>query len=298
MKNLLIVFAVVVFASSALKAENGNSHAVKDADFVADYFPSESKDKYGVIVLTGSAGGKATDTAKRIADMGYPVLSLAYFNNRFDDGVIPDALEMIPLEYFEAPKKWLMNREETRNDGVIVLGLSKGAELALVLATHDAQYKGVIAVGPSAVVWAGIPRDRSTLTSASSSWSVKGKPLAFVPYIPREGLMMAGLNKFIDWHTASLINAKAVEKALIKVEKIQSPILLLSGGQDLSWPANRMAAAVCKRANSIKNEALCTHVNYENSGHMLGSNREFNVGSDAGVAAHKEIANFLSSLNQ
>jgi len=298
MKIWYVLIYLLASVTPIVQAQDAKPHLVTGVNFDANYFASESNGKYGVIVLTGSGGGKATDTAKRIADMGYPVLSLAYFNDRFDDGVIPDALEMIPLEYFEAPQKWLMNREETRNDGVIVLGLSKGAELALVLATHDAQYKGVIAVGPSAVVWAGIPRDRSTLTSASSSWSVKGKPLAFVPYIPREGLMMAGLNKFIDWHTASLINAKAVEKALIKVEKIQSPILLLSGGQDLSWPANRMAAAVCKRANSIKNEALCTHVNYENAGHMIGSNRQFNVDSDAGVAAHKEIAKFLSSLNQ
>lgn len=288
MKKLFLIFTVIVFSSSVLKAEDANSHAVKGVIFNADYFPSDSTGKYGIIVLTGSAGGKANGYAKKLSALGYNVLSLAYFHNRIDDGIVPDALEMIPLEYFEAPKKWLMDRPETRNDGVIVYGLSKGAELALVLASHDADYKGVIAIGPSSVVWAGIPRDRSKLTSASSSWSLKGNPLPFVPYIPRDGLKMAGLNKFVDWHTASLINSEAVEKALIKVEKIRSPILLLSGGKDLSWPANRMAIAVCKKANAAQEEDLCTHVNYEDAPHMLG---------EPNVAAEAEIEKYLSKTS-
>ena len=49
---------------------------------------------------------------------------------------------MIPLEYFDAPKKWLKDRLETRNNGVIVIGVSKGAELSLLLASNNQDYKG------------------------------------------------------------------------------------------------------------------------------------------------------------
>ena len=133
MKKQLILSILGAFLASGAIAQEKNPYAVKDVSFVADYFPGGANDKYGVIVLTGSAGGKATDLAKKVAGWGYPVLSLAYFN----DGPLPEALEMIPLEYFVAPKRWLLKRDETKDDGVILLGASKGAELALVLASRQ-----------------------------------------------------------------------------------------------------------------------------------------------------------------
>ena len=50
-----------------------------NVNFDADYFPSKTTENYGVILLTGSSGGKGNEMAKRIVNMGYPVLSLAYF---------------------------------------------------------------------------------------------------------------------------------------------------------------------------------------------------------------------------
>jgi len=286
MNRQLILLTLAFFLASDANAQDADPNLVKDVNFVADYFPADGNDKYGVIVLTGSAGGRWTELAEKVAGWGYPVLSLGYF----DDGpLVPEALEMIPLEYFEAPKQWLINRKDTKNDGVILIGGSKGAELALVLASWDSDYKGAIAIGPSSVVWAGIPEDRSKITSASSSWSVNGEPLPFVPYISRAGLQRAGLNKMLYWHVASLANDIAVEQAFIEVEKIRSPMLLLSGGADLSWPSDTMAAAVCNRANSNKNDAICNHINYEDAPHMLGEM----IG-----AADKEMAKFLEAVNQ
>lgn len=281
MKYPFIFLLMTLIASASSNAEDANPYAVNNVDFVADYFPAKSKDKYGVIILTGSAGGKAESMTKRIVEMGYPVLSLSYFK----DGPLPEALEMIPLEYFEAPKKWLMEQEGTKDDGVILLGLSKGAELALVLASEDPDYKAVIALGSSSVIWAGIPKDTSTITSASSSWSKQGKPLDFVPYIERDGLKAAGLGGMLFWHTAALANAQAVNKALIKVENITSPMLLISGGDDGSWPSTAMSAALCERANSkVQN---CTHINYENGDHLLDNEI---------AAVNKEIFEFLYSI--
>ena len=95
--------------------------------------------------LATCCGAHRDDTARLIAEMGYEVLSLAYFD-RNGSALVPESLEMIPLEYFVAPKKWLMERINTRNDGVIIYGLSKGAELALVLASHDKDYKAAKAL--------------------------------------------------------------------------------------------------------------------------------------------------------
>lgn len=299
---------LTVFVTSSVRAEDAGPNAINDVNFAANYYPTAGQSatkakKYGVIVLTGSAGGYATSYAKKIASMGFPVLSLAYFAKDIRpipldhlelNPPLPDTLEMIPLEYFDAPKQWLADRAETRNDGVIIIGYSKGAELALVLAAHDPQYKGVIAVAPSSVVWSGIPNSPTPITSASSSWSLNGKPLAFVPYIARDTFRNAGtgLYSILNWHIASIASvsdAKAMEAAFIEVENIRSPLLLLSGGKDTVWPSNEMATYVCNRVNAIKDDGLCSHLNFENAPHLLG---------DATADADQEIARFLRLLNQ
>jgi hypothetical protein len=50
--------------------------------------------------------------------LGYSVLALAYFK---DDG-LSEKLEMTPLDYFDAPKQWLLNKRGTRNDGLVMVG--------------------------------------------------------------------------------------------------------------------------------------------------------------------------------
>ena len=99
---LLIVF--LALALPTVQAQNTEPTLVTDVSFDADHFASENSGRYGVIVLTGSEGGKANDTARLIAEMGYDVLSLAYFD-RAGSAHVPETLEMIPLEYFDAPKK-------------------------------------------------------------------------------------------------------------------------------------------------------------------------------------------------
>ena len=107
MKYSLILIALMAFTISPLEAADNSPIPVKDVPFVADYFPSDSTGKYGVIVLTGSSGGKYNSMAQKLNDLGYATLSLAYFD-RSGEAPIPDSLELIPLEYIDAAKTWLM----------------------------------------------------------------------------------------------------------------------------------------------------------------------------------------------
>ena len=285
MKAWYLLIPILVSAFPIAQAQDAKPSAITGVSFDADYFSSESSGRYGVIVLSGSGGGKANDTARLIAEMGYDVLSLAYFD-RSGSPLVPETLEMIPLEYFDAPKKWLMDRDNTRNDGVAVYGLSKGAELALVLASHDNEYKAVIALAPSHVVWQGNPKNFSDIMSSPSSWSWMGQPLPFVPYVSNEERESMG---FTNRHSASLTNKGAVERALIDVENIDAPILLLSGGMDASWPASKMGAVICSAVNLSQPETLCTHVIYENGDHLL---------SDYQTDTLDEVARFLQAVSQ
>jgi len=214
-------------------------------------------------------------------------------------------LEMIPLEYFEEPKQWLMDRPETNSEGVIVIAWSKGAELSLVLAERDLDYKGIVAIAPSAVVWSGQPEDFSKMSSASSSWSLKGEPLPFVPYISRKGHKKTGLKALIkNWHASSLISYLAQHEeggpAFIKSDIIKSPMLLLSGGLDKAWPSTLMAKSLCNRANENKAQATCEHLDYEQQGHLLGFDDSNNLGKpytgDTGQA-FDAIRQFLVNTN-
>lgn len=285
MQAWYVLIFLVVLVQSAVQAQDTEPTVITGVGFDADHFPSEINGRYGVIVLTGSGGGKANDTARLIAEMGYDVLSLAYFD-RTGSALVPETLEMIPLEYFDAPKKWLMGRSNTRDDGVVIYGLSKGAELALVLASHDSDYKAVIALAPSHVVWQGNPKDFSDLMSSPSSWSWKGQPLPFVPYVSNEEKESMG---FTNRHAASLTNKVAVERALISVENIDAPILLLSGGMDAMWPASKMGTEICSAANSSHADIPCTLLIYEEGDHLLSNYQTESFGA---------VAKFLQSVAQ
>jgi esterase/lipase len=269
-----------LFLSTTLHAQDLTSTQVSNVSFDADYFASSSTGKYGVIVVTGSDGGKSAYTAERIAAMGFHVLLLAYFDKNGSERV-PDVLKMIKLEYFEAPKKWLMGLEGTRDDGVILYGLSKGAELALVLASYDNEYKGVVALAPSHVVWQA-PREPAG--EMSSSWSRRGKGLPFLPYMSQAQKEELG---FTNLHEASLTNQTAVQNALIKVEDIQGPILLLSGKKDNAWPSAGMGEKVCATVKGTNPNSLCKHVIYEEGDHLLSNYQNESFG---------EVENFLNSL--
>ncbi len=292
--RLLLLFSTLM--SLAVPAVATNAIPVTNTGFDANYYPQNTNSKkgatdkkYGIIVLNGSSGGKSDFMAKKLSEMGNPVLSLAYFNRK-DDGSIPTSLELIPLEYITKAKAWLMKQADTKNDGVVVYGLSKGAELALVLAAHDADYKGVIATAPSAVIWSGIPKGvKDDYSKASSSWSLKGKPLNFIPYVHRTEFRTNKPTRMLDWHQASLDRAKKFNSALINVSNINAPILLFSGGQDSAWPSNNMAQLICKLALVGNSSKPCTHINYEDAPHLLG---------EKGPAARVEMAKFLAELNQ
>ena len=284
---LPLLFTIIVFN---LHAKEIKFESVKNVGFVADFYPSADKNKYGILVLGGSGGGKPTHLANKIARLGYSVLSLAYFK---EEG-LPAELEMIPLEYFDAPKQWLLDNKQTRSDGLIVVGWSKGAELSLLLASRDELYKGVIGIAPSSVIWPGILKDWSKVPS--SSWSENSNPLPFVPFAT--GIEFKGV---ADLYEQSLKNKDAVSNAQINVASINSPTLLLTGGLDEIWPAEKMAKFSCDKMNLGRQIKICNHINYPNAGHLLDEKFIIGGSMEANAAANKsstqQIRLFLSLEN-
>lgn len=239
---------------------------VRDHGLVGEFYALDGAGPLpGVLVLGGSDGGVPSYTAARLAGEGFACLALAYFRA---DG-LPRSLGMIPLEYFSAGMTWLLESASVQGPKVGVLGASKGAELALLLAaTFLDQVGAVVAIAPSSVVFAGISLGPTARNN--SSWSHHGRPVPFVPYRKgaRSGFSTRGI-AFGPMYDAALTDTRAVADAAIPIERATAPILLVSGDRDAMWPSSRMAQAVVDRLTAHGRGSQVTHLRYADAGHRL-----------------------------
>jgi dienelactone hydrolase len=76
--------------------------------------------------------------------------------------------------------------------------------------------------------------------------------------------------KFLPLYEESLKDNKAVKNAVIKVENIKGPILLVSSDEDKVWPSKKMCDNIKERLNQNNFSFKIEHVNYSQVGHMAG----------------------------
>lgn len=225
-----------------------------------------------VIVLSGTGGGFDLDKAAALSRHGFATLAVAYF------GIppLPTWLHRIPLDYFEAAFAWLAGQPELDLQRVGVLGVSRGAELALLLGTKFPQIRAIVAYAPSSVAWAAGGRDKAT-GEIIPSWTWRGEPIPFAP-LPLRGFMLRSAIPvaigrrpvvFRNLFRAGLRNREAIARAAIPVEQIHGPILLVSGGDDHLWPAAEMCTAILARLTDHQFPHAVEHLNYPRAGHML-----------------------------
>ena len=157
--------------------------------------------------------------------------------------------------------------EDTRSNPAVdaeqlaVLGVSKGAELALLLASRSAQISTVVAVVGSDVVFAS-PEWYST----SSSWSWQGQPIAFVPFSLRAALpLMQGHIR--QGYEIALQNQQAYQQALIPVQHMQADVLLISGTADELWPSSDMSDRIMQRLQQHQYQHRYQHLKIAGGGH-------------------------------
>ena len=138
----------------------------------------------------------------------------------------------------------------------------EGAEAALLLASRDPRVKAVVAAAPSSVAWAGVdPFNQGHMLTIGSSWSWRGQP---VPYARYDFVGFKGIAS-VDQSLA-----KAPPEAVIPVEKVNGPVLLVSGGKDELWPSAPMAEAIIARLDAAKFAHRHVHLTYPDAGHGVG----------------------------
>lgn len=231
-------------------------------EFVVDYkyYPATGQEKnIAIMYFGGSGGGYPIDSyvEKTLTKLGYPCIGVAYFKTENTS----KNLSEIPLEYFGQAIEMYLERPEIKGKKLVIIGGSKGGELALLLASKFSEINGVIAVVPSHVVWEGINADWSS--SKSSSWSYQGEP---IPYVPDDE---NSENGFLELYELSLQQEEFVEKAKIPVEEIKGHVLIVSGVDDKMWPSTFMGDEVIKRLKDNNFPYWYRHDAYQSAGHSL-----------------------------
>ena len=255
------------------------------------YYSAEGEPtNVALMLLGGSEGGMPRYDFESFTAAGFPCLAVGYFKTENTT----DRLGMIPLEYFGEALRFFQSQAGMKNKKIVVYGNSKGGELALLLASIYPQVQGVIARVPSSVVFQGI-------RSPSSSWSLDGSPLPFVPYAPFEHSKVVN-SEYIELYELSLKQSESVSKAMIKVENINGPILLLTGMEDRMWPSTQMGDAIIARLGENNFKYWNKHFAYENAGHslneghMMGGNSAGN--KHARLDAKQRIFDFLNMISE
>lgn len=223
------------------------------------HYPSTAHHATAVIMLNGSDGG--TPSAKDADDLarsGYTVLALAYFkDDRGQPEGLPASLNDIPLEYFFHAIDWLKARPEVDRSRIVLMGQSRGAELALLLGSIRRDVASVIAFSPSSHVWQGIPPRGST--EMRPAWTLGGKPVpyqlnAFDPKLPTR-----------EWFA----RATPIEAARIHVEDIHGPVMLVSSKTDGLWPATAYADEIAATIAAHHPDHPVTNLQFDDASHLL-----------------------------
>ncbi len=222
------------------------------------YLPSTTPAP-AVLVLGGSEGGYADQVAALLASNGFAALSLAYF------GVdsLPAQLGGIPLEYFEHALTWLEERADVVPGGIAILGTSKGAEAALLVASRSRRIRAVVAYAPSSVAWDCICAD-----PARASWTVNGNDVVSVPQLPPAPVPRGAPVRPVINYLNRL--QQAPPDVTIPVEQIRGPLLLVAGTDDQLWPSRLMAEQIVKRRAARGGHSRDRLLTYEGAGHLIG----------------------------
>jgi dienelactone hydrolase len=222
----------------------GATPTLRTNGFIGNYYarPLDAR-RPAVLVLGGSEGGLGTgDLAALLASHGYPSLALGYFGLKG----LPSKLERIPLEYFERALTWLRRRPEVDPQRLVVLGISRGSEAAILTAAHYRRLvHGVVAYVPSALV---NPAPGGRLPA----WTLGGRPL---PHVVRN-----------DRGNPFVLKPRG---AILQPSRINGPLFLVSANDDHAWDSTVYADLLAKRLGKSRFRSQRVWLNYRHAGHLV-----------------------------
>ena len=245
---------------------------VREEGLVGTLFLPEGEGPWpAVMILNGSGGGINEPRAALYASHGYMAFALAYFKAPG----LSDYISNTPLEYFKKGLDWLRSQYKPYKNFVALNGQSRGGELVLLLASlYPKDVSAVIAYVPGAVVHSGQNAADPAVGREGPAWLLNGQPITHVWQD----------NKTATWapfdqgpaphrHEKAILTAlqdkEAVARARIQVEKIQAPIIMLSGTDDGSWPSSVYSQMVKDKLQEVGFAYDVQWVDTPDAGHSI-----------------------------
>lgn len=216
-----------------------------------------------IVGFGGSEGGNAWASRvweaerQKLLDAGYALLAVGYFGRPG----LPPALDRIELASIRRAIREAQADPRVADGCAALVGGSKGAELALLLATlFPDEVSAVVGIVPGDAVFPALTMDLST-----SSWALDGKPL---PFAPMTEAAVAPAMRGDKRAAFAAIRAAAPAEALIRIEKLKAPLLLMSATQDELWPSREMGDNLMRRLDALPAAPVHEHRVFE-GGHTL-----------------------------
>ena len=207
----------------------------------------------GLVIVGGSDGGLGgPTTGALLAGHGVAALSLAYWNH---PGT-PAGLRDIDVEVVARGCDWLRRRPGVRDVRPVVLGISRGGELAMLAGALMPERVGsVVSLVGSALVWGGFGVG---VDDNDTAWRFEGRPVPQMWEYPDDG-------------DRGLADPAMVEVAEIPVERVDGRVLLTSGEDDQIWRSTLLSEYAVRRAARIGGADRVEHVAYPDAGHACSA---------------------------
>lgn len=250
-----------------------NTYRVKTDGFYGELF-LPAKDKYPrkvMICFTGSDGKFELSRmlAKVFQAHGLTALAFAYV---MEEG-LPRKFSQIPIDYLEAAAKRL---HDMGYEKVGLWGISKGAELALAAASLlPGLVNAVVAVAPINIVCQGFTKEKGIAIVSGSSFCFHGEEVPYTTYHLKKFPLCHVLLKSIlareltmyDLYLPLVQNPNPA--AVIRVEQITGPVLLISSKMDTMWLSEFAAKQIMNRLQEHHFPYFYGHLSYDYGGHMF-----------------------------
>ena len=200
---------------------------------------------------------------------GLTALALAYV---MEDG-LPKVFYHIPIDPLEAAARRL---HDMGYEKVGLWGISKGAELALAAGSLlPGLVNAVVAVAPMNTVCQGFAKDKGISLMPGSAWSFHGEEVPYTPFgldhFPMGQVvwksLKAGEVTMYNLYIPLVKNPNPA--AVIRVENITGPILLIASKMDTMWPSEAAAEQIMKRLRENDFSYSYQHLSYDCGGHLF-----------------------------
>lgn len=268
---LLLVFSVVGYVLFIQLSFDSTKPIVNYGSVDTELFTDESQTRPLLVYFGGSEGGNSMTKPSNVSernlylDAGYAVLAVGYFKMPG----LPEELDRISLDAIYEKVIEAQQLPFIDSQCVAVMGGSKGAELALLLASLYPDIDGAVAFAGSHVSFAS-PSFRTGASTAS--FQHNGRDIPFVQ-IPNGAIPKMLTGNFREAHNIALEQgAQEAANAAIRVENIKGAVLLVSGENDHVWPSAEMSDRVIKRLEENKFAYPYEHIVAPGGNHFTPQN--------------------------